>query len=114
MNPWKMKMNPRKKKPNDKIETALKWLNFAGIKYTIRDITSSEKFWLSPAKLNRQEKKKKSLDLKNIQTFWKSYKLDLFFVSFVSELVHCFWQDRKTNSEVSTKAIYKNNTCKVQ
>ena len=71
MNPWKMKMNPRKKKPNDKIETALKWLNFAGIKYTIRDITSSEKFWLSPAKLNRQEKKKKIFGFEKYSDFLK-------------------------------------------
>ena len=66
-----LKNENESKKPNDKIETALKWLNFAGIKYTIRDITSSEKFWLSPAKLNRQEKKKKIFGFEKYSDFLK-------------------------------------------
>ena len=118
MNPSKIKMKLRKKKPNDKIETTLRWLNFTGIKfhairynpwyYIQRKVLTIVRKIISP------RTKIKYSDSKNIQTFWKSCKLDLLFVSFVSELVHCFWQDRKTSSEVSAKAIYKNNTCKVQ
>ena len=48
-------------KPNDKIETALKWLNFAGKKYHVIRYNPryyiQQKFWLSSAKLSCQEKK---------------------------------------------------------
>ena len=78
----------------------LEELNFTRFD-TIRDV-----LYIQRKVLTIIPQEKKILRIRKIFRLLGDYKLDLFFLLFVSELVHCFWQYMKTSSEVFTKAMY--------
>ena len=80
-------------KPNNKIETALKGLNFAGIKFhAIRYIPlylthPGKSFFVTIIRKIKSPRNKLNLGFRKMFRLFENHKLDLFFISFVSELI---------------------------